>query len=346
MKQKKMVTIKSVAAMAGVSVSAVSAAFSKKRTSSRLAPETKQKILDVANACGYAPNLTARAFQAGKSYLIALIFNSQGWSIMDRIVKGIRAVCYDNEYELLFYPCDNVEMERKNLLAAHRRNPDGILTLPLPDAGDGNLDLYEKYAAEGIPVIQILHRISDKLLYVGREFSAIVDSAIETLLQTGHKKIVLAAFDNYNDILLGGSNYLLAQEYIRNMENRNLPAEIICTTSKGLTRDYISYGIRLGEQIMKMPDRPTGIIVCANSLAYGLLAYFQRHGTAVPGEIAMIGCSDDLDVSEEILPELSHFPIPASELGEYAAKRCLGLNGNTRGKEYLLSSKFKTGKTI
>lgn len=70
----KLVTAKDVAALAGVSRSAVSRAFSE---GASVSPETRRRVLEVAERVGYRPNGLASNLARKRSDLVAVIANSR-----------------------------------------------------------------------------------------------------------------------------------------------------------------------------------------------------------------------------------------------------------------------------
>ncbi|OQA88621.1 MAG: Catabolite control protein A [Lentisphaerae bacterium ADurb.Bin242] len=339
-------TIKDVAAKAGVSVSAVSVALSNKLSSARISKETRARILDAAKACGYFPSLTAKGFHSRKSYLLGVFFASQGWHVMVKLLESIRKVCYENEYELLLYPSDDAEMERRNLLSASHRNLDGILTLPVAPSAAGNLTFYEKFVSDGIPVIQFQYSLSDKLPFVGRDYFRLGYDAVSECVRAGHRKIAFAVFENYTNKKLGGANYLVAEGYRCAMKENNLTADIFPAPYRGRPLKYIHYGAVVARKILERKNRPTAIITCANTLAYGMMTSFAKCGVRIPEDISLLGCADDIEMSSEIFPVLSHYPIPSEQIGTQVTKRCLGLSDAFEGNSLLLHTGLIRGETL
>ncbi len=67
------ITARQVADRAGVSISAVSRAFTE---GASVAPATRRKIMKVAGALGYQPNVMARSLMTGRTELIGLVSNN------------------------------------------------------------------------------------------------------------------------------------------------------------------------------------------------------------------------------------------------------------------------------
>ena len=67
------VTARDVAAVAGVSTSAVSRTFTK---GASVSPVTRNKVADAARRLGYSPNLLARSLTTKRTELIGLVSNN------------------------------------------------------------------------------------------------------------------------------------------------------------------------------------------------------------------------------------------------------------------------------
>ena len=86
------VTIKDIAAKAGVSNAMVSRALT---GSGPVAPEKKRKILDIADALGYIPNQAAVSLRKTRSRTIGLCFSSINRSTSPYVVHQVLIGVYD-----------------------------------------------------------------------------------------------------------------------------------------------------------------------------------------------------------------------------------------------------------
>ena len=68
--KKKVLSIKDIAAISGVSIATVSRILNKK---GRYSPETEKKVLAVVNSYGYVPNQTGKSLREARSHTIGLI---------------------------------------------------------------------------------------------------------------------------------------------------------------------------------------------------------------------------------------------------------------------------------
>ena len=68
-----MITTKDIAALAGVSQTAVSAVLSGQGRQRRISEETSRKIIDTARRLGYRRNLAAQELRRGKSSAVGIL---------------------------------------------------------------------------------------------------------------------------------------------------------------------------------------------------------------------------------------------------------------------------------
>ena len=105
------VTLKDVAARAGVSVSLASKVITGKMGNSTVSEEKAQKIFAVARELGYVANMSARRLRTGKGRTIAVVlpygktyYNTVTYEFMD----GMLQVAMDSDYEFIKGNMDDV----------------------------------------------------------------------------------------------------------------------------------------------------------------------------------------------------------------------------------------------
>ena len=197
------ITIKDIAKLAGVSVGAVSTVFSKKNTNVHLSPETRQRILRIAGENHYVPNITARAMQSRKSYLLGFFYRTSNWYLQTGILQGIREVCSQYDYDIIVYPSGSLAEEKRNLESSHVSQLDGIITIPQQESGEDNQAVYDLLRRRNIPIVQLLADFWPELPMIGRDYRKIGQEAVRTLAGKGHRQIGLMIFSNYTDPVTG-----------------------------------------------------------------------------------------------------------------------------------------------
>jgi DNA-binding LacI/PurR family transcriptional regulator len=101
----KRITIKDIAARAGVGKATVSYVLNATQTKVSISEETRKRVLQVVKECGYHPNAAARALSARRTGQIGFILSDTitgGWANMffARIFTGVEQACRKRGYGL------------------------------------------------------------------------------------------------------------------------------------------------------------------------------------------------------------------------------------------------------
>ena len=131
-KSSSIVTIRDVAAAAGVSVSTVSRVLNEKDD---VAPSTQSKVRQVIDELGYASSLAATSMRSRKSNVIGLIMIDLSDPFSIEVVRGVSAAIRDHEYDLIVYSSGRTSVdsgsawERKSLSRLNGTITDGIIVV-------------------------------------------------------------------------------------------------------------------------------------------------------------------------------------------------------------------------
>src|SRR3954451_7518044 len=144
------VTIRDVAALAGVSSMTVSRVINE---SARVSPSTRRRVEDAIAELGYVPSRLARGLIRQRTGTLALIVPDVANPFFTLIVRGSEDVARRAGYRLLL--CDtradlDVEREVIEELIAHR--VEGILIAPVSDRSRDHL---RRLAQFGIPFVLV-----------------------------------------------------------------------------------------------------------------------------------------------------------------------------------------------
>lgn len=118
------VTAREVAERAGVSISAVSRAFT---NGASVAPATRSRILKAAQALGYQPNVMARSLMTGRTELIGLVSNNFDnpafMEIFDLFTRGLQ----DHGLRPLLANLSGNSDPQKAIAMLRQYNVDGVI---------------------------------------------------------------------------------------------------------------------------------------------------------------------------------------------------------------------------
>jgi len=154
----KKVTVRDVAKAAGVSVATVSYIMND-RTDQKISPETKKKVLQIANLLNYRPSHAAKSLATGRNNIIGVAYTLKEGSpsrnieisrFVNLLIERFNRMSYDVLY--LSLPVDETPTISRNI--------DAIIAIDLPH------DLFKRLANEClVPIIGVDMLIQDDLFY-------------------------------------------------------------------------------------------------------------------------------------------------------------------------------------
>ena len=282
------VTIKDVAREAGVSISTVSNALNDVDV---LHPDTKKRILEVAERLHYIPNLNGRNLKAHATKVIGLFVNSLRGPYYGVLVDSINETCRQNGYELQIFISDRPQQMMANLLG---KRVDGAIIL----------NVWIRKAEEqmlidnAIPTVFIDRVVSaDKVGSVSFDSYHEGEQAGEYLLELGHRRFlyIAGAEGNFDQVeRQRGFTDALAREGIALTEDMILDGCFERDQAYRVLTGYLESHVVLPEAIF-----------AANDLsAIGALEALQNKGIRVPEDVSLIGC-DDIEMVSLTTPSIS-----------------------------------------
>lgn len=147
--QKKRVTIKDIAEMAGTSKTTVS--FYLNGHTERMSNDTQRRIRRAIEKTSYEPNPLARGMNSKETHLIGVIIGDVTNTFSNRIVKGINSIASKAGYRLLICTSDyNEESERTYVDRLLALGVDGFIVQPTAQFGK---DVAESILAAGKRIV-------------------------------------------------------------------------------------------------------------------------------------------------------------------------------------------------
>lgn len=145
------VTSKMIAQQLGITTASVSYAFSSEKSSRKLSPAMRDKILALAKELNYVPNQMARSLKYQKSFTVGLVLADLLADWAHRLLLGLMETLETAQYtpiiSLDLWDSDRQRRECDSLLS---RQVEGLfLNAPSPN----NRDYFKAISERGIPVI-------------------------------------------------------------------------------------------------------------------------------------------------------------------------------------------------
>ncbi len=190
--------LKEIAQHVGVSVAAVSAVINNRTKSTiRLAPETRQRILDAIAEFGYSPNAAAQVLVGGRSRIIAVftyepVFPFEYHSFYYPFLLGMERQAEVFGYDLLLMTSSMNQEGRRSI---YNR---GVNRVRLADAAillglEKNSEEIGRLLDEGFPVVIVGHRDipGHEASYVAADYESATAAIVERLAALGHSRLAL-----------------------------------------------------------------------------------------------------------------------------------------------------------
>ncbi len=275
--ERSKVTSAEVAALAGVSQSAVSRVFTPGASASA---RTVEKVRKAADKLGYRPNVLARAMVSGKSRIIGLVvayLDNQFYPVaLERLSNALQ----EKGYHILIFTApnstDGVDKVMHDLMAYQ---VDGIILASVSISSD----LADRAKTAGIPVV-LFNRGQDDM-----RLTAVTSAnykggkrAAEFLLAGGHKRIAhIAGWQGSSTGRDRQAGFLaaLAQggvapvSVVDGMYNRDVAMDCATTLIRG-------------------DSRPDAIFVGNDHMAFAVMDALRAAGVTPGEDISIVGYDD------------------------------------------------------
>lgn len=269
--RSKGVTIKDVAAAAGVNRSTVSRAFTRPDL---IKPETTALILSVAQSLGYSPNHTARALSTGRPANIALIVPDLINPFIPQIISGVqRAADGENHCVFIGNAEETAEAEAR-LLSRFVGQVAGAIIVSARST-DAQLRRFE---AE-LPVV-LVNRDIEGMSRIIIDSSQGMAEAAAHLQALGHRKICYlgAGKGSWSDAHRRAAISQAATE---------LGLDLVT-----LAAGEVSFEGGKATAPALIDSKASAVIAFDDLLAQGVLAGLAGRGVSVPDDMSLIGCDD------------------------------------------------------
>jgi LacI family transcriptional regulator len=304
------VSIKDVAARAGVSLGTVSNVLNRPTA---VRPTTRARVEAAIAELGFVPNGSARQLAAGRSRTIAYLVLDSSNPFFNDVARGIEEVAKAEHLALFICNSDqDAEREDQYLEQLAELRVRGVLITAMDYSNPRLKGLRE----QGVPVV-LVDRAPDTpedWCTVGVDDVAGGELAISHLIEAGHRRLGLVGGPaNIPQVADRHTGALAA------MSDAGLdPHDLVWIQTDALT---IADGRRAGERLLGLPKgrRPTGVFCANDLLALGLLQHLSQHGVRVPEGVAIVGY-DDIEYAAGAAVPLTSVAQPRLLLGRTAAR--------------------------
>ena len=284
-RRRQSVTIKHVAADAGVSLQTVSRVINKEPN---VRPAMKERVQASIDKLGYVPSIAAQRMSGSRSYLILAINDRdltiadwrarEGRDWVDQMLLGGMLTCAKHGYRMLIELVDthNDHVERELGAAIAALQPDGVILTP---PHSENPLITGLLADRGIPFARIgsTHSGPGIAMTMGDTYNSRI--ATEHLLDLGHCRIGFIA---------GPKEFSLSDWRIAGWKEAMFAAKL---DTGGLCErgDFgFDSGLVAARKLLDQPSPPTAIIASSDQMTFAVLQVARERGLKVPEDLSVI----------------------------------------------------------
>jgi LacI family transcriptional regulator len=316
------VSVKDVAAHAGVSVGTVSNVLN---SPAKVAPETAERVHRAIGELGFVRNDAARQLRAGTSRCIGFVvldvsnpfFTDLARAAEERAAESGLAVLIANSGE-------QREREAAGLDLFEEQRVRGVLISPV----DEITSRLEQMRRRGTPAVLV-----DRMAATPGFSSVSVDdvvggrTAVQHLLDGGRRRILFVGgpldLEQVRDRLQGARQAVAA-----------VPGAMLQVLPVGALT--VRHGVDAGREIVAMADRPDAVFAANDLVALGVLQAALLGGLRVPADVALVGY-DDIEFAASAGVPITSMRQPRDRMGAIAVDLLLAeIDGVTERSRIVL----------
>ncbi len=310
-----MVTLKDISKASGYSVTTVSKALN---GYTDVNDETRETILRISKSLGYVPNLQARSLVMKKSWTIGIVIDEVSGiglqhPLFAEVLEAFKRTCEKNGYDIMILSLQvgNVKMD-SYLDHARKKAVDGVFII----VTDFDSHQYKDLSESGIPCVVFDH-ISANIINVTTNNKNGIELAFNHLYELGHRKIAH---------IYGSSITLAGQQRMNSYINKLSSNDIELKGEYLVDGDAFTFegGYNAMKRLMKLEDKPTGIICASDLQALGAIRAIFDNGYKCPRDFSVVGF-DGTITNQYSTPRITTVKQPTNLLGEMAAENLIKL---------------------
>jgi DNA-binding LacI/PurR family transcriptional regulator len=331
-KPRKRVTLKDVAASIGVSIAAVSYAYTRP---TRVSAELRARVLKAARNLGYpGPDPAARNLRRGQTGVVGVVLHDPltdgfGFPTTNLFLQGVARVIEDGSFCLLLIP--GTLRKVRNLKSVNGVAVDGLIVYSIDDFDP----LVGAVLARRVPTVLVDSEAIKLVPTIGIDNEEAAQAAAEHLLELGHRRFAIIA----TGPKIGMTSGMIGHDILRSANSSDFRARLR-GYAKALRKAGVSWnecvaiyncaeygreeGRNAARSVMGVKPSPTAILAINDQLALDVMAGIKEMGLRVPNDVSIVGF-DDIPDAASADPSLTTVHQPHVDKGFWAAQILLAL---------------------
>ena len=309
-RKNKRVTLKDIAAEAGVSMMTVSNVLNGRGSVSR---DTSQRVTEIARRLNYRPNQVARSLRVEETRTLGVVVSDSSQLVLAKVIRAIESEAAQAGYSVIVANTDE-RPQRENAAIELLLNTriDGLLLAAPLNTDDSQIRTLVHF---GVPLVLLMR--SSRSVPVN---SVVNDNErggyeiVRHLIQTGRHPIRFLSLPQASQ---SGQRRIAGYRRAFQEAGLNWGEDAVCHCQPDIAAGYEA----MSQWLEAAPC--TGAVCCGCDLiAVGAIRAIQDRGLAVPGDLAVSGY-DDIDLAEYLCVPLTTMRQPKDELGREGVRMLL-----------------------
>ena len=304
------VTIYDIADQAEVSIATVSRVFN---GSPRVSPRTRERVLRVARALHYQPNVSAQSLARQSTSLIAAVIPFLTNYFYMEVLRGMQDALAESDFDLLVYSAQEPkEVDRQLDRALRKGLTEGLLLLSTP-LSDKHVDLLDA-SEQPIGLIDAHHPRFDSVTVDNIEGGYV---ATRHLIERGRQRIAfIGLLPEAQPVTHRREGY----ERALREAGRTIDPALVVTGPYQPRGSSEEGGYRAMGELLEKGTPPDAVFAASDVQAVGAMHALQKAGLDVPGDVALVGF-DDVKLSQYV--GLTTLRQPMYEMGHLGIEKLL-----------------------
>ncbi len=300
------ITIVDIAKKLNISKSTVSRALTK---NPNVNPETRQKVLALANQLAYQPNMLSIGLRTNKTKTIGIIVPELISSFYPTVMAGAQEEAAKQGFSVLTASCnESYETEVANSKVMLANCVDGVLVSITKETID--YDHWMTFYRRGIPIV-FFDRVCGEMMVPKVVVSDYESSfnAVSHLIASGRKRIAH---------LTGPNQLLIMQKRLNGYRAALNKHGLLLDENLVVDTDLNPADVRMQLKYLLEQQQPVDAIFAANdTIAIEVVQVLKRMNKRIPEDIAVVGFGDHYG-SAFADPALTTIALPNREIGKTA----------------------------
>ena len=319
------VTIREVAARAGVSLGTASRVLSGNPATS---PEARARVTEAVSALGYRPNVQARSLRSTRTHVLGLLVSDVRNPFFGDIAHAAEQAALGADYvTLLGNANENVEQQDRYIETFLTQRVDGVVLAP-----QGPSATLDALLASRMPVVFVDRTVEGfDVPSVTTDSRLGLDEAVAHLVAAGHTRI--GYIGGPQTISTGRERH---DAFIDALPRHGLSVDPALVTFGDFR---LASGTEAAERLLAVPKRPTALLAADNLMAEGALSTVRRQGLRIGTDVEVIAV-DDIEWFAHMDPPISVVAQDAGAVGHHAIELLLRVIAGEEPESVVLPTKF------